>query len=129
MPNDIFNDFINDNDNIGDIEDPNGNDVDRDPIENTIIPDMEAPTAQIVKINVQGSSMTAGIKSSEDGYYYYTIRKADDRIPTIREIIEEAETTTLKTSGTGWLDQDREKTITASGLEENAEYVLYLINL
>ncbi len=127
MPNDIFNDFINDNDNIGDIEDPNGNDVDRDPIENTIIPDMEAPTAQIVKINVQGSSMTAGIKSSEDGYYYYTIRKADDRIPTIREIMEEAETTTLKTSGTGWLDQDLEKTITASGLEENAEYVLYLI--
>ena len=48
--------------------------------------------------------MTAGIKSSEDGYYYYTIRKADDRIPTIRELIEEAETTTLKTSGTGWLD-------------------------
>ena len=127
MPNDIFNDFINDNDNIGDIEDPNGNDVDRDPIENTIIPDMEAPTAQIVKINVQGSSMTAGIKSSEDGYYYYTIRKADDRIPTIREIMEEAETTTLKTSGTGWLDQDLEKTITASGLDENAEYVLYLI--
>ncbi|MGM9945200.1 MAG: S-layer homology domain-containing protein, partial [Lysinibacillus sp.] len=127
MPNDIFNDFIKDNDKIGDIEDPSGNDIDRDPIENTIIPDMEAPTAQIVKINVQGSSMTAGIKSSEDGYYYYTIRKADDRIPTIREIIEEAETTTLKTSGTGWLDQDLEKTITASGLEENAEYVLYLI--
>ena len=127
MPNDIFNDFIKDNDKIGDIEDSNGNDVDRDPIENTIIPDMEAPTAQIGKITVQGSSMTAAIKSSEDGYYYYTIRKADDRIPTIREIIEEAETTTLKTSGTGWIEKDKELTIKASELDENAEYVLYLI--
>lgn len=127
MPNDIFNDFIKDNDKIGDIEDSNGNDVDRDPIENTIIPDMEPPIAQIGKITVQGSSMTAAIKSSEDGYYYYTIRKADDRIPTIREIIEEAETTTLKTSGTGWIEKDKELTIKASELDENAEYVLYLI--
>lgn len=127
MPNDIFNDFIKDNDKIGDIEDSNGNDVDRDPIENTIIPDMEAPTAQIGKITVQGSSMTAAIKSSEDGYYYFTIRKADDRIPTIREIIEEAETTTLKTSGTGWIEKDKERIIEASELDENAEYVLYLI--
>lgn len=127
MPNDIFNDFIKDNGKIGEIKDPGGKDVDRDPIENTIIPDMEAPTAQIGEIKVQGSSMTAGIKSSEDGYYYYTIRKADDRIPTIREIIEEAETTTLKTSGTGWIDQDVEKTITASGLEEEVDYVLYLV--
>ena len=127
MPNDIFNDFIKDNDKIGDIEDPSGNDIDRDPIENTIIPDMEAPTAQIGEIKVQGSSMTAGIKSSEDGEYFYTIRKADDRIPTMREIIEEAETTTLKTSGTGWLDKDVEKTITASDLDENAEYVLHLV--
>ncbi|MFF5995800.1 S-layer homology domain-containing protein [Lysinibacillus sp. KU-BSD001] len=127
LPNDIFNDFVNDNDNIGDLEDSNGEDVDREPDDDIIVPDLEAPTAEIVKIDVQGSSMTGTIKSSEDGYYYYTIRKADERIPTIREIMEEAQTTTLKTSGTGWIDADINKTITASGLEDNQEYVLYLV--
>ncbi|WP_431028734.1 S-layer homology domain-containing protein [Lysinibacillus sp. LZ02] len=127
LPNDIFNDFVQDDDNIGDLEDSNGEDVDQDPDGEIIVPDWEAPTAEIVKIDVQGSAMTATIKSSEDGYYYYTIRKADDRIPTIREIVEEAQTTTLKTSGIGWVDEDINKTITASGLDENEEYVLYLV--
>lgn len=127
MPNDIFNDFIKDNGKIGDMEGPDGNDVYRNPIEYTIIPDMEAPTAQIIRTDVQGTSMTATIKSSEAGYYYYTIRKEAARIPTIREIVEEATTTTLKTSGTGWITKDTWKTITASGLDEKEKYVLYLV--
>lgn len=127
MPNDIFNDFIKDSDKIGDIEDPNGNDVDRDPIEDTIIPDWEEPDAQIVRIDVDGTKAKAQITSTEKGRYYFTVRKKDDKPPTIREIIDDAKTTTLKTSGQGMIGADLKATFDIDGLVEMTDYTLYVV--
>ena len=127
MPNDIFNDFIKDNDKIGDIEDPNGNDVDRDPVEDTIIPDWEEPAAQIVRIDVDGTKAKAQITSTEKGKYYFTVRKKDEKPPSIREILDDAKTTTLKTSGQGMIGADLKAAFDISGLVEMTDYTLYVV--
>lgn len=127
MPNDIFNDFIKDNDKIGDIEDPNGNDVDRDPVEDTIIPDWEEPAAQIVRIDVDGTKAKAQITSTEKGKYYFTVRKKDEKPPSIREILDDAKTTTLKTSGQGMIGADLKAIFDINGLVEMTDYTLYVV--
>lgn len=127
MPNDIFNDFIKDNDKIGDIEDTNGNDVDRDPVEDTIIPDWEEPAAQIVRIDVDGTKAKAQITSTEKGKYYFTVRKKDEKPPSIREILDDAKTTTLKTSGQGMIGADLKAIFDINGLVEMTDYTLYVV--
>lgn len=127
MPNDIFNDFIKDNDKIGDIEDPNGNDVDRDPIEDTIIPDWEEPAAQIVRVDVDGTNAKAQITSTEKGRYYFTVKRKDEKPPSIREILDDAKTTTLKTSGQGMIGADLKATFDIAGLVEMTDYTLYVV--
>ncbi|MGM9950184.1 MAG: S-layer homology domain-containing protein, partial [Lysinibacillus sp.] len=127
MPNDIFNDFIRDNDKIGDIEDPNGDDVDRDPIGDVIIPDWEEPTARIIKIDVDGTKARAQIASTERGRYYFTALPSSEKPPTIREIMEDAKTTTLKTSGQGMIGDDLRATFDIDGLVEMTDYTLYVV--
>lgn len=127
MPNDIFNDFIKDNDKIGDIEDSNGNDVDRDPVEDTIIPDWEEPAAQIVRVDVDGTKAKAHITSTEKGSYYFTVKKKDEKPPSIREILDDAKTTTLATSGRGSIGTDLKAIFDLGGLIEMTDYTLYVV--
>ena len=96
MPNDIFNDFLKDDDKIGNIEDPDGEEVDRDPIDDTIIPDYEAPILTKLDAKVDGNDAAFEIRSNEAGQYYYMIMKADERPPTIREILENNKSGTLQ---------------------------------
>lgn len=123
-PNDIFNDYINDSDKIGNIEDSNGNEVDPDP-DNPVVPDYEAPTLFIDDdIKTQGSTATVTMESNEDGIIYYMVREEDERPPTIREILEG---TNEKWAGNTAVSEGVPKAITITGLDDKKKYVIYAV--
>lgn len=124
MPNDIFNDFINDNELIGNIEDPWGNEVDRDPIENTIVPDMEDPELDITNVDVEGSTAKITFNANEDGEIYYVVRKKDDDIPSIREVIQNAGG---KWSGKIMASEGRDVIAEVTNLDDLTDYVVYAV--
>lgn len=126
MPNDIFNDFINDNDLIGDIEDPSGEDVDRDPIENTIVPDLEEPVLTIADVEVDGTTAKATFQSNEDGEIYYLVRKKNDDIPSIKTIIESQST---KWGGKIRADEMKDVIAEIKDLDDESEYILYAVSM
>ncbi|WP_332647575.1 S-layer homology domain-containing protein [Lysinibacillus sp. 54212] len=123
-PNDIFNDFINDNDNIGDLEDTGGNEVDKDP-DDTVVPDYEAPTLFIDDdIKTQGSTATVTMESNEDGIIYYMVREEDERPPSIREILEGSNE---NWAGNTTVSEGIPKAITISDLDDKKKYVIYAV--
>lgn len=123
-PNDIFNDFIHDNDKIGDLEDTGGNEVDRDP-DDTVVPDYEAPTLFIDDdIKTQGSTATVTMESNEDGIIYYMVREEDERPPSIREILEGSNE---KWAGNTTVSEGVPKAITITGLDDKKKYVIYAV--
>lgn len=126
MPNDIFNDFINDNDLIGDIEDPWGNEVDRDPIENTIVPDLEDPELRITNVEVIGNEAKITFNSNEDGEIYYIVRKKDDDIPSIRQILQNAGG---KWSGKIAASEGIDVIATVQNLDDLTDYVVYAVSV
>lgn len=120
-PNDIFDDYYNDNDNIGNIVDTDDKPVDRDPIENQETPDETRPVITGLKVIGEGTSATATFTSNEDGTYYYAVREASQRPPTIREILQENK------EKRGTATAGKPVTFTINDLKENTEYVLYLV--
>ena len=124
MPNDIFNDFINDNDLIGNIEDPWGNEVDRDPIENTIVPDLEDPELRIVEIETELDTAEITFNSNEDGMLYYIVKKEKDGEPSIREIIQN---TGSRWAGRAAVSAGKDVKIEVTQLDDQTDYVVYAV--
>lgn len=122
-PNDIFDDYENDNGNIGWIEDEEGNEVDRDPVENQIIPDDRPPEITQLTVTPGGTSATVKLTADEDGTYYYMVLPADERPPSISEI----KTNARPPYGNGTLLMDEPVTFTVNNLGEETEYVIYVI--
>lgn len=125
MPNEIFNDFLNDNDLIGNIKDPSGNEVDRDPIENVIVPDLEDPDLDIKNVEVDGNKAKATMQSNEDGEIYYMVRKkSDEDIPSIRTILEG---TGGKWAGKVTAAEGVDAIVEILNLDDKTEYILYAV--
>ncbi|MER2107888.1 MAG: S-layer homology domain-containing protein [Solibacillus sp.] len=122
-PNDIFDDYENDNGNIGWIEDEEGNEVDRDPVENGVIPDDRAPEITQLSVVAGGTSATVTLTADEDGTYFYMVLPADERPPSISEI----KTNARPPYGNGIMLMDEPVTFTVNNLEEETDYVIYII--
>ncbi|MGN7479023.1 S-layer homology domain-containing protein [Solibacillus silvestris] len=121
--NDVFDDYKTDNPNIGYIEDENGKAVDRDPVENTIISDVTGPKITQLDVAAGGSTADVTLKADEDGTYYYVIKRADEKAPSINEI----KTGGTKYNGNGPIVMDEPVKFTVSGLETLTDYVIYAI--
>lgn len=122
-PNDIFDDYENDNDNIGFIEDEEGNEIDRDPVENQIIPDDRSPEITQLSVDPGGTSAKVTLTADEDGTYYYMVLRSEERPPSISEI----KTGERPLTGNGILLMDEPVNFTVNNLEEEMEYTIYVI--
>lgn len=122
-PNEIFDDYENDNGNIGIIEDPDGTPVDRDPIENEIIPDKTKPGIERLTVAAEGSSAKVTFTSDEDGTYYYIVREASAKEPTIKSILGGDS----QFAGNGRVKEGESVTFDVKNLEQLTEYVVYLV--
>lgn len=122
-PNDIFDDYNKDNDSIGVIEDPNGKPVDRDPIENDIIPDKTSPLVSGLTVTAEGTSASVTLKSSEAGNYHYVVLKKSAKAPTIKAILEGDS----ELKGKGSVSANDPVTFTVNNLEQLTDYVIYLV--
>ena len=125
-PNNIFDDFLEDKDNVGSITDPDGKPIDKDDIDNQQPDDKTKPTVSITDLQVlNGSEIEVKFNSNEAGTYYYIVREADADAPTRREMIDRlsnqniAHGTAAAVNGTN--------TIRVSNLGEKKEYVIYIL--
>lgn len=121
--NDVFDDYKIDDPNIGYVEDENGKPVDRDPVENTIITDVTSPSITQLDVAAGGSTADVTLTADEDGTYYYVIKKANEKAPSISEI----KTGGTKYNGNGPLVMDEPVKFTVSGLETMTDYIIYAI--
>lgn len=121
--NDVFDDYKTDDPNIGYVKDENGKAVDRDPVENTIIPDVTGPRITQLDVAAGGSTAEVTLTADEDGTYYYVVKPAKEKAPTINEI----KTGGTKYNGNGPLVMDEPVKFTVSGLETMTDYVIYVI--
>ncbi|MBD8034344.1 S-layer homology domain-containing protein [Solibacillus merdavium] len=121
--NDVFDDYKTDDPNIGYIKDENGKAVDRDPVENTIIPDVTGPKITQLDVAAGGSTADVTLTADEDGTYYYVVKPAKEKAPTINEI----KTGGTKYNGNGPLVMDEPVKFTVNGLETMTDYVIYAI--
>ncbi|UZM99712.1 hypothetical protein OL548_06410 [Lysinibacillus sp. MHQ-1] len=79
-PNNIFDDFLDDKDNIGNITDPDGKPIDKDENENQNPDDKTKPIVSITNVKVlNGSEIQADFTSDEVGTYYYIVREKRSR--------------------------------------------------
>lgn len=122
-PNEIFDDYENDNGNIGIIEDPDGTPVDRDPIENQIVPDKTKPGIERLTVAAEGSSAKVTFTSDEDGTYYYIVREASAKEPTIKSILGGDS----QFAGDGRVKEGESVSFDVKNLEQLTEYVVYLV--
>ncbi|MEG0471668.1 MAG: S-layer homology domain-containing protein, partial [Solibacillus sp.] len=122
-PNDIFDDYENDDGNIGWIEDENGKPVDRDPVEDTVIPDVTSPKILELAVTAGGTLANVSLTANEDGTYYYIVKKTDEKPPSINEIKKGDG----KHSGKGSIKQDTPVNFTVNDLETLTEYTIYVI--
>lgn len=119
-PNQIFDDFENDDDKMGNITDPDGKPIDREE-EDKEIPDETRPVATITSVDTAGVTATATFTSNEDGTYYWVALEATKKAPTIREILQQ------NAEKRGTVKANTPTSFTITGLDEETEYVLYLV--
>lgn len=87
-PNNIFDDFLDDKDNIGNITDPDGKPIDKDENENQNPDDKTKPIVSITNVKVlNGSEIQADFTSDEVGTYYYIVREKGAEAPNKREMV------------------------------------------
>ena len=131
-PNDIFDDYKNDNDKIGIIEDDTGEEVDRDPIENGIIPDVTKPIIQSLTLVPDSNHVTSTLTVNETGKYHYLILPKTSAVPTAREIVSAQNGLSGKGTITDADKVEENKYTTSfvtSGLESVTEYVMYIVHV
>jgi len=125
-PNNIFDDFLEDKDNVGSITDPDGNPIDKDDIDNQQPDDKTKPTVSITELQVlNGSEIEAKFNSNEVGTYYYIVREADADAPTRREMIDRLSNQNVAHGTAAAVNGIN--TIHVSNLGEKKEYVIYIL--
>lgn len=125
-PNNIFDDFLNDKDNIGGITDPDGKPVDPDDLENQKPADKTKPIVNITNLDLlSGSEISFDFTSTEVGTYYYIVREKDVDPPTKSEMVNRVSSDNVA-SGTGSAVIGK-NTVKVSNLGEKKEYVLYVM--
>ncbi|MFJ7951970.1 S-layer homology domain-containing protein [Lysinibacillus sp. NPDC096418] len=125
-PNNIFDDFLNDKDNIGGITDPDGKPVDKDDIENQKPADKTKPIVNITNLELlSGSDISFDFTSTEVGTYYYIIREKDADPPTKSEMVNRVSSDNAA-HGTGSAVVGK-NTVKVSNLGEKTEYILYVM--
>lgn len=121
--NDVFDDFETDEPQIGHIEDENGKEVSRDPVGDTVIKDVTAPRITDLRVSAGGTLADVSLTADEDGTYYYVVKRADEKAPTINEI----KTGGTKHSGNGPIVMDEPVKFQVTGLDTKIDYVIYAI--
>ena len=87
-PNDIFDDFLDDKDNVGEITDPDGKPIDKDDNENQNPDDKTKPLVSITELQLlNGSEIQVDFTSDEVGTYYYIVREKDVEAPNKSEMV------------------------------------------
>ncbi|MGE7092446.1 S-layer homology domain-containing protein [Lysinibacillus sp. NPDC048646] len=125
-PNNIFDDFLEDKDNIGNITDPDGKPIDKDDIENQKPDDKTKPIISITGVKVlNGSEIQADFHSNEVGTYYYIVREKGAEVPTKREMVNRHSVENVA-SGTG-AAVNGTNSLKVSNLGEKKEYVIYIM--
>lgn len=125
-PNNIFDDFLDDKDNVGNITDPDGKPIDKDENENQNPDDKTKPIISITNVKVlNGSEIQADFTSDEVGTYYYIVREKGAEAPNKSEMVNRlsnknvAHGTAAAIKGTN--------SIKVSNLGEKKEYVIYIM--
>lgn len=125
-PNNIFDDFLDDKDNVGNITDPDGKPIDKDDNENQNPDDKTKPIISITNVKVlNGSEIQADFTSDEVGTYYYIVREKGAEAPNKSEMVNRlsnknvAHGTAAAIKGTN--------SIKVSNLGEKKEYVIYIM--
>ena len=121
--NTIFDDYETDEPQIDWVEDENGTPVSRDPVGDTVIPDITSPEITQLDVVAGGTIADVTLTADEDGTYYYVIKKASEKAPSISEI----KTGGVPLSGKGPVVMDEPVEFQVSGLEPKTEYVIYAI--
>ncbi|WP_107950695.1 S-layer homology domain-containing protein [Lysinibacillus parviboronicapiens] len=125
-PNNIFDDFLEDKDNVGSITDPDGKPIDKDDIDNQKPSDKTKPIISISGVKVlNGSEIQADFHSNEVGTYYYIVREKGAEVPTKREMVNRHSVENVA-NGTG-AAVNGTNTIKVSNLGEKKEYVIYVM--
>lgn len=121
--NDIFDDYENDDKNIGWIEDEDGKPVERDPEEDLVVPDVTAPKILELSVTPGGTLANVTLTADEDGTYYYIVKKTDEKPPSINEIKKGDG----KHSGKGPIQKDKPVNFTVNDLETMTDYTIYVV--
>ena len=121
--NDVFDDFETDEPQIGHIEDENGKEVSRDPVGDTVIKDVTPPRITDLKVSAGGTIADVTLTADEDGTYYYVVKRADEKAPTINEI----KTGGTKHAGSSPIVMDEPVKFQITGLDSKVDYVIYAI--
>lgn len=126
-PNNIFDDFLEDKDNVGSITDPDGKPIDKDDIDNQKPSDKTKPNVEITKVTVlNGREVQVDFHSNEVGTYYYVVREEGVAAPTKREI-KDPKLSNLNIKSGSSRAVEGNNTIKVSDLGEKKEYVIYLM--
>ncbi|WP_341322064.1 S-layer homology domain-containing protein [Solibacillus sp. FSL H8-0523] len=121
--NDVFDDFETDEPQIGHIEDTNGKPVSRDPVGDTVIKDVTSPRITDLTVSAGGTIADVSLIADEDGTYYYVVKQADEKAPSINEI----KTGGTKHAGKGPIVMDEPAKFQIVGLDTKTDYVIYAI--
>lgn len=125
-PNNIFDDFLEDKDNIGNIVDEDGKPVDKDDIDNQKPADKTKPLIDITNVTVlNGSDIQVDFTSDKVGTYYYIVREKDADAPTKKEMVNRISSDNVA-SGTGAAVNGK-NTFKVTNLGEKKEYVVYVM--
>ncbi|MGE7674935.1 S-layer homology domain-containing protein [Lysinibacillus sp. NPDC094403] len=125
-PNNIFDDFLEDKDNVGIITDPDGKPIDKDDIDNQKPADKTKPLIDITNVNVlSGSEVQVDFTSDKVGTYYYIVREKGVDAPTKKEMVNRISTDNVA-SGTGAAVINK-NTFKITNLGEKKEYVVYVM--
>ncbi|MFJ7408907.1 MULTISPECIES: S-layer homology domain-containing protein [unclassified Lysinibacillus] len=125
-PNNIFDDFLDDKDNIGNITDPDGKPIDKDDIDNQKPADKTKPLIDITNVSVlNGSDVQVDFTSDKVGTYYYIVREKNAEAPTKREMVNRISTDNVA-SGTASAVNGK-NTFKVTNLGEKKEYVVYVM--
>ena len=131
-PNDIFDDFKNDNDKIGEIIDDNGDDVDREPIDDGIIPDVTKPIVKSISITPDSNTATVTVTVNETGKYHYVVLPEGEAPPTVREIVsmQNGLTGSGPITDAHYVDEGEYTTsFLITGLDSVTKYKLYFVHV
>lgn len=125
-PNNIFDDFLDDKDNIGSITDPDGKPIDKDENENQNPDDKTKPIVSITNVKVlSGSEIQTDFTSDEVGTYYYIVREKGAEVPNKREMVNHLSNENVA-YGSGAAVKGT-NSVKVSNLGEKKEYVIYIM--